>query len=138
MIQTTSKRALFALPGGKQKAIDNARLPHIAVAGSRKLTSVACVNTDLVRQVIVEPEVGALGVHRWQAVARVRTIAKGLLHAEDRFKPAQRAFGSAELRESIVSFDPVPLRMLSVRVLRAQPEGAVDRFPPHVKAGVVL
>src|ERR1700733_531662 len=130
--------ALFALPCWKKKAIDDAGFPHVSIACGRELARITGVDAHLVRQMVVQAEVGALRVGRRQTIGRVGAVAKRLLHSEDGLEPAKCALGASETRETIICLDPVTLRMRSVRVLRTKLERAVDRFPPHMKSRKVL
>ena len=89
--------ALFALPCGKEKAINDARLPGVEVAGGGELARIAGIDANFVRKVIIEPEVATLCVSRGQPVGRIGTIAKGLLYTEDGLEPADGAGRSAEV-----------------------------------------
>src|ERR1035438_8625164 len=133
-----SRFALFALPCWKKKAIDDAGFPDVSIACGRELARIAGVDAHLVREVVVEPKVGALRIAGRQTIGRVRTVAKSLLHAEDWLKPADCAVGSAEMRETIICLDPIALGVLSMCVLRTKLERTIQRFPPDVKSRKVL
>ena len=133
-----SRFALFALPCWKKKAIDDAGFPDVAIACGRELARIACVDAHLVREVVVEPNVGSLRIRARKTVGRIRAVAKGLLHPENWLKPAHLAVGPAEMRKPIVGLDPIALGVLSMCVLRTKLERTIHRFPPDVKSSIVL
>jgi hypothetical protein len=53
----------LALPRGEKEPVDDPRLPDVYVPGGSELARIAGKDARVVRQVIVEPEVGALRVH---------------------------------------------------------------------------
>ena len=84
------------------------------------------------RQIVVEAEVRALGVHQRHAIADIGVVEpEGLLHPEERFKPANQAVEASEGLRTVVELDPIALRVLATIEFRAQAEGGILRFPPE-------
>src|SRR5271154_228544 len=106
-------------PGREEEPVDDSRLPNVVVAGGGELARVAGKNSGVVRQVVVEAEVCALRVHQRHAVADIRVVeAEGLLHAEKRFKPANKTVEASKGLRAVIELDPITLRVLSAVELR--------------------
>src|ERR1700733_3199128 len=83
-------------------------------------------------QVVVQSEVGSLGVYRGQTIGKIGTISERLLQTEERFKPADETLRAVKLRQPVIRLDPVALRVRAVRVLRATLQWNLCRLPPHM------
>lgn len=90
------------------------------------------------RQVVVESEVGALGVYKRKTVTGNRVAAEGLLHAEYRLKASDPAVWAAKRLHAVVSFNPVALGMMTACELGAQAKAGILGLPPDVHAIEVL
>ncbi len=55
---------IFLSQAGGEEAVDNSRLPNVEVAGGLELSRVAGENSRVVRQVVVQAEIGELCVDR--------------------------------------------------------------------------
>ena len=80
----------LALPGWKEKPVDDACFPDIGVAVPQ-LAFVTGIDADFVGQVIVQTKFGFLLIIRGQEVIGIRRAAKRLLHAKERFQASHRA-----------------------------------------------
>src|SRR5579859_1868406 len=129
-----SRWRLSCLPCGKEESIDNPCLPHVLVASGRELPPIAGQDSGVMRQVVIEPEVGALYVHKRKAVANNVVAAEGLLDAEDRLEAPDPTIQTAKGLRAVIGFDPVALHVMSTRELGAQTKGCVLRLPPDVRA----
>ena len=108
---------LLALPGRKEETIDDPRLPDVYVAGGRELSRIAGQDPGVVRQVIVQPEVGPLRIHQRDAITLYGVATEGLLHPEHRLEAANPAIQAAEGLRAVISLNPIALSMVSAREL---------------------
>lgn len=121
-------------PGWEEKTIHNSCLPDIVISSGGELPCVACKDSDIVRQIVIEAKVGSLRIRWRQAVAGDGVQAKSLLDAEDRLKTADYAVEASECTCPVVGLNPIALGMLAMSELRAQPECCILGLPPDVGA----
>ena len=72
----------FPFPCREEKAIDDPGFPYVFIASGGELARVAREDSCIVRQVVVQPEISALGVHKRDAIADDGVAAECLLHPE--------------------------------------------------------
>ena len=75
--------SLVTSPHGKEETIRQRYVPDIRVAGRGKLPRIAGIEAHFVWEVVIEAEIGLLGIGRGQTIARAWAIAESLLHAEN-------------------------------------------------------
>src|ERR1700731_3412808 len=69
----------FSFPGGEEEAVNDSRLPNVGVAGGGKLPRVAGEDSGVVRQIVVQTEIGALRIDERESVTFDRVTTKTLI-----------------------------------------------------------
>lgn len=85
-------------------------------------------------QMVVQSEVGSLGICRGQTIGKIGTISERLLQAEERLKPADQTLRAVKLRQPVICLYPVALRVRTVRVLRTNLQWNLCWLPPDMHA----
>src|SRR5262249_2550401 len=126
-------------PHREEEAVGHRNIPLIPVdASGYKPTTVARVQPDLSREVIVQSSFSHLRVICRKQIAGHRSKSPELLNSHNGFQSSQLGRIHRRVHESESTFGPVALSCRRMRIFGADLDGRVARPPPKVSTSCVV